>query len=414
MTYTNPLPPAMQVTTWNETLRVESLLEDCFTKLRGIYTTSVRREVGNDVYLDIEGQGVNQSRFHVMTLHKALSGAPTEGSTANPVGGEEDLINKNFTVFYTDWGHQVSLQNYGIEKNCKDYFKIFEMVNPDMAVWVKEIEGKYIREALTERYSHNLTAAPHFLVQEFNPNIAIAGLHPSQFPVFSQTPATYVNNIGLGLTAAGVGAQACMTIRFAQLLEEWASAEKTIDPVFLDGKETYLLIIPSPQARYLKDPINAGGLGSRIMGVAETLTNLELGFPGVVTRIGRLLIIEDPRYITLTLGGSTGAFSLTVQYKWAGRDPITSDPRDKSLTARQGGWLLGRAAIAKWQPEKWHYEWEFERYDKFAGKGIYNSSGFNLVEWDYGATDPVNPPTAATRQNDGSILILFSTPPLQT
>lgn len=409
---TNALPIEQHVRIWERKLRQEAVLRDPINALSGVHTTDRKVEVTNEIFIQMEG-GKNDQRYHRMVLQKTLSNAPTEGSNANPVGQEEDLKQKIFDLFYTDWSHQVSLQEYGIEAINKDYWQIFSEINPKLSLYAREYDGKYMREALLERYSSNLTQAPHNLNQEFSPNIAIAGLHSSNWPVFNNTPATWTNRIATGLVNAGVGAQASCTIRFIQLAEEWASAERVIEPVTVGGKETYVCLIPSPQARYLKDPVVAGNLGAAWRDYTGLSQEELLMFPGAIGRIGRCLIVEDPRYPTLTIGGTAGNYTLTPQYKLAGRDAV-SDPRDKTLQARQVGYLLGKAAIAKWQPEPFHWQYEYEQYKKFGGKGIFTSVGYQMVQWDYGPLNTDNPPTSATRQQDSSVVLLFSNPPLLT
>jgi len=164
----------------------------------------------------------------------------------------------------------------------------------------------------------------------------------------------------------------------------------------------------------MKDPLVAGNAGQVFQNISAVSEKERMMFPGALYRFGRCLVIEDTRYPTITLGGSAGSYTLTPRYKLPGRDPDVSDPRDKTLNARQVGYLLGKASLAKWQPEKWHYEYEYEQYDKFGGQGVFNSSGFQMVQWDFGTTDPVNPATSTTRQQDSSVVLLFSTPPLLT
>ncbi len=411
---TNPLPPELQVRYWERKLRQEAVLEDPITSLRGVHSTTDRVSIGNEVYFELQGSfGNNNERFHRCVMQKTLSLAPNEGSLTNPIGTEEDLRQKVFDVFASDYSKAVSLQEYGIEAKNKEAWQIFEEITPKISLHTQEYEGKYCREALLERYSSLLTAAPHFLTQEFSPNIAIAGLSSRNWPVFSTNPATWTSRIGTALVAAGVGAQASATIRFIQEAELYASTRKVIEPVNVGGKETYIVILPSDQAKFLKDPILAGSLGTAWLQYSSLSTE-ELKYPGAILRIGRCLLCEDPRFPTLTIGGSAGGYTLTPQYHLAGRD-TWSDPRDLSLAGRQVGYLLGKAAIAKWEQEMFHWEYEYQQYKKFGGKGIFGTFGHAMVQWDYGPTNTVpnaGPPTAATRQQDSSMVLIFSAPPL--
>lgn len=412
---TVPLPEELHVRYWERRLRQEALPEDPITALRGVHSTDRRVAVGNECYLQMEGGFGNTERYHRCVLQKTLSQNPQEGTLSNQVGQEEDLRQKIFDVFATDWSHAVSLQEYGLEAKTKDYFQVFEEITPLLSKYVQEYEGKYCREALLERYSQNLTFAPHFLAQQFSPNIAIAGLGSAQWPAFNVNNAAWTNLIATGLVAAGVGAQASATIRFIQEAELYASTRLIIEPVNVGGKETYIVLLPSDQAKFLKDPILAGQLGNAMLQYAG-LNDQELKYPGAILRIGRCLICEDPRFPTLTIGGTAGGLTLTPQYRLAGRD-TWSDPRDLSLTGRQVGYLLGKAAVAKWVSEDYHWEYEYEQYKKFGGKGIFATFGHSMVQWDYGANNSVpnaGPPTAQTRQQDSSLVLLFSAPPVLT
>lgn len=411
---TTPLPAELQVRYWERKLRQESTLEDPITALRGIHSTDKRVSIGNEIYFEMVGSyGNNNERFHRAILQKTLSLPPNEGSLTNPVGTEEDLRQKYFDTFATDYSKAVSLQEYGIEANNKDAWKIFEEITPKIGLHTQEYEGKYVREALLERYSSLLTAAPHFLTQEFSPNIAVAGLAGASWPVYSTNPATWTNRIGAALVTAGVGAAASATIRFFQEAELYASTRKFIEPVIVGGKETYVCLTPSDQCKFLRDPILAGSLGTAWLQYSSITEAESMTFPNARLRIGRCLIVEDPRFPTLTLGGTAGGYSLTPQYRLAGRD-TWSDPRDLTLNARQVGYLLGKAAIAKWVQEDFHWEYEYTQYKKFGGKGIFATFGHSMVQWDYGPTNAVpnaGPPTAATRQQDSSMVLIFSAPP---
>jgi len=414
---TTPLPAELQVRYWERKLRQEAVPEDPITALRGVHSTDKRVAIGNEIYFEINGGfGNSNERFHRCVMQKTLSLPPNEGSLTNPVGTEEDFRQKVFDIFATDYSKPVSLQEYGIEAKNKEAWQIFEEINPKVSLHTQEWEGKYCREALLERYSQLLTTAPHFLTQEFSPNIAVAGLSSRNWPVFSTNPATWTSRIGTALVTAGVGAQACATIRFIQEAELYASTRKVIEPVTVDGKEIYIVLLPSDQCKFLQDPILAGSLGTAWLQYSSISQMEKMMFPNAELRIGRCLICADPRFPTLTIGGTAGGYTLTPQYRLAGRD-VWSDPRDLTLAGRQVGYLLGKAAIAKWVMEDYHWEYEYQQYKKFGGKGIFGTFGHVMVQWDYGPTNAVpnaGPPTAATRQQDSSMVLLFSSVPALT
>jgi hypothetical protein len=134
-------------------------------------------------------------------------------------------------------------------------------------------------------------------------------------------------------------------------------------------------------------------------------------YPDLIGDVGKLRIVEDNRYPTLTPGGTGDHRTLTARYRGMGRNGVLSDPRDKTRNGRQVGALYGRGALCEWRPEEFHYEYHMDNYGKIYGKGLFTSVGIKRVEFDYSATNTANTPVAGTLQNDGSISLVFAAPP---
>ena len=149
-------------------------------------------------------------------------------------------------------------------------------------------------------------------------------------------------------------------------------------------------------------------------------------YPNKIGKFNDLLIVEDMRYPTLSLGGSasygqTGTgyrydsdsgidYTMTAQYRGMGRaDDGSSDPRDKSSSARQVGFLLCQGAICEWMPEGFHWEWEYEQYDKYYGSGIFCSVGMKQPIFDN--SDGIDDDDDRTVQQDGSAVLPFAPVP---
>jgi hypothetical protein len=97
---------------------------------------------------------------------------------------------------------------------------------------------------------------------------------------------------------------------------------------------------------------------------------------------------------------------MTAQYRGMGRaDDGSSDPRDKTTSARLVGFLLGKACLCEWMPEGFHWEWEYEQYDKYFGSGIFMSVGIKNPMFDLTGGDATNV------QQDNSIVLPFAYPP---
>jgi hypothetical protein len=86
-------------------------------------------------------------------------------------------------------------------------------------------------------------------------------------------------------------------------------------------------------------------------------------------------------------------------------DDGSSDPRDTGANARLVGFLLGKAALIEWMAEPYHWEWEYEQYDKFFGSGIFCSCGIRQPIYD------LSTETNISWQQDSSIVVPFAQPP---
>jgi hypothetical protein len=135
-------------------------------------------------------------------------------------------------------------------------------------------------------------------------------------------------------------------------------------------------------------------------------------YPQMMVRFGQLILLNDMNYPTLTWGGSTSgqgteSHTLTPQYRGMGlADDGSSDPRDKTSTARQVMFVLGRHALCELFPEKFHWEWEYEIYDKYFGSGVFLGYGHKAVAFNTSVS-----PDSTTLQCRGSKIVAFSQPP---
>jgi hypothetical protein len=413
------LQPELLITTWVTDVQNEALPNDVFDKLSAPYineTQKEAKEIPNAIYLKLQASA-DEGRYTVVSMVKDLSAAPTLGAAGNQVGAEEDITTKDFRMEFTDLSHATTNQAYGIYARDKFPYKLFEQRVPLLGRYFKQYFGKMRRMALTEIQSENLETAPHFLPANLSPNWYVPNRTNAQQPVYTIPLVDWVDTIAASLTAAGTGINACCAVTYLQRLEEYARTWKLITTIdFADGSDGYVVILPTPQCRWLKHCIQLGNLGYMYKEFDDLSNDLQMQFPGCIGKVGGLMIYEDARYATLTLTGASGqsgyltdsqaSYGITIQYRAMGNaDDGSSDPRDKSATARQLGWLLGKGALCEWMPEGFHWEWEYEQYDKFFGSGIFCSVGIKQPQFDVHAGD------ATTLQQNGSIVLPFAQPP---
>jgi len=422
MTINNPtvIDAGLIITTYLTDMKREYLPNDIFDHLSSEYINATSEEpaaLPNAIYLKLKSEA-DKGRYTKVAMVKDLSGAPTIGANGDQRLQEEEITTKHFQMEYTDLSHATTNQAYGIYARDKAPYKIFEYRVPGLAKYFKQYFGKMRRQALLELQSENLEDAPHFNTPGFSPNWYIPNQTNAQQPVYVVNANDWVDTIVAKLLAAGTGVNACVSVLYLQRLEEFARTEAFTTPIeFEDGGDGYVVVLPTPQCRWLKHCVQAGNLGTVWRDAQAFSKEIRFMYPGLLGQIGGLRIVEDQRYPTLSLAGSAsnsdsylidlGAdYTLTAQYRGMGRaDDGSSDPRDKTANARQVGFLLGQAALCEWMPEGFHWEWEYEQYDKYFGSGIFCSVGIKQPVFDVTDND------ATTLQQDGSIVLPFAAPP---
>ena len=409
------LDPELQIEIFLTDLKKEALPQEVFDKLSDDYVYSVGEDapaLPNAIYLKLDAKA-DEGRTVKVPMVKDLYEAPTLGANGDQRLNEEDITTKFFKMQYTDISHATTNQAYGIYARDKFPYKLFEQRVPLLGRYFKQYFGKMRRQALLEGASENLATAPHFLNPSWSPNWYIPGLSNAQQPVYNASYATWTQTLVNALNTAGTGTNAAASVRFFQRLEEWASTESLIRRImFEDGTEGYLFFIPSPQATWLKHPTQVGALGPIWRDAQAFSQEIRFMYPGFLGQLGCIRFIEDPRYPTLTVGGTatgaTGGASLTALYRGMGNaDDGSSDPRDKTAAARQVGFLVGQAALCEWMPEGFHWEWEYQQYDKYFGSGVFCSCGIKQVGYDVGENAG-----STTLQQQGSIVVPFAAPPV--
>ena len=412
-----PLDVALRIELYLTDVQQEALPEEVFDKLGADYIYSVGEDapdLPNTIYLKLDAK-VNDGRTVKIPLIKELSEAPTLGSLGDQRLNEEDWIMKHFRMEYTDISHATTNMKYGIEAITKAPYKIFEYRTTGLGKYFKQYFGKMRRQALLEQHSENLGEAPHFLTDAWSPNWYVPNVINANQPSYNTNYATHTNNIVTALNEQGTGQNAAGTVVYFERLEEWARTEAFINPIeFGDGGDGYVVLIPTPNARWMKNPTTGLPTLGPIWRDAQAFSQeIRFMYPGLLGQLGGLRFVEDPRYPTLTLGGSASgtqrgaaAYTLTAQYRGMGRaDDGSSDPRDKTGNRRLVGFLLGKAALCKWMAEPFHWEWEYEQYDKYFGSGIFCSVGIK---------QPIYNPSTETNiswQQDSSIVLPFAPPP---
>jgi hypothetical protein len=410
----------LRVTTFITDLQREYIPNDIFDSLSDYVinpSDEAPASIPEVIYLKLKAD-VDKGQETRWAMIKDFSDAPVLGARGDLRGHEEDFVLKHSTMHYGEACHGFNVENYGYYAKDKEPYGVFEQGTENETRYWKQYFGKMRRQALLQLQSENLEDAPHYLPSGFSPNWIVPNLRWSSQPVYVADAYDWIDTIVDSLLVAGTGVNACASLNFFIKLETWARTEKFITPIdFGDGTDGYILTLPTPQCDWLEHLVQEGNAGKLWRDAANMSAEVLKKYPSVRGRFKGLMIIEDQNYPTLTLGGSasnstdyksdeSADYTLTAQYRGMGRAADgSSDPRDKTANARQVGFLIGKAALCEWMRENFHYEYEYENYDRFYGTGVFLSVGIKQVIYDETDGD------ATTLQQDSSVVVPFAAPP---
>lgn len=380
-----------------------------------IVTGDTDAQIPESIYVKLDAKaerGTNNVMVPLMEELGGYSGSETTGTTSQ-VGREENIGFRSFQMSYNNVSHAVITERYGI--NANDYMPYLgENVSDTLAQLVgtffRQVDGKYKRQALLQCYSGNLTAAPTSLTAHWAPNWFIPKVSYASQPVWDDTQATMTEAIGDALTTRG-GSPSDSSwgdVVFFQQLEDFARTYSCIKPVPLgDGTEGYVAVVPTTTILRLKDPTATTGvakLGQLFVDGASFPPEMKLRFPGALGKIGNIILVPDPRFPTITRGGSDGSWTLTTAYAPYGRNADTRDLTKVGTAAcSHVGFLLGAGAIYEWTPEPFHWEYNYEEYDRKVGAGLFKGCGYQIPLFQKTGT-------VDSAQNFGSIAFPLANP----
>lgn len=391
-------------------LQMESVLDDIFEDLGSdvVGVEGKNLSIPDAIFLKLEGLATGTRQITVPVL-MTLSGAPTIGPKT-PIGAEAKQNLKYATFKYEEYSYAVASEEWGTLSNDMAAYGVFAMIQPQISLYMKELRGERIREALLLTHCSILTGATSPVeTAKWNKNWFVANTDIGAQPTYNATVAGFTENIGdvleASTTTAG-GAEANISLGYLRALDHYATNYLKIEPIMIGGKKTYVVLVPSSQVFKLAST-EEGQLGEFHKGVYRKNED-EMCYKGVIDRVGSLLLVEDQRYPTLTQTGTDGAWVLTPNFL----KPGDVDNRNKAVynsTSNKSfdiGFLLGKGAVAEMEVRGLHFETESQHYGRDRGTGAFGESGISLVEYDLDAGSQDD----TSRENWGSVVLAMSTP----
>ena len=438
---------ALRQSAWDKALREDNTLDDVFNHLKAsVDIKMTEMEIPNAVFLQFE---TPPQSTHTLTfsLTKPLSKAFQMGTGEQMLGNEEDLDLLHLSIRYNEIKKSVAHRGWGIDFNDLAWTGLYGTITPKFQKAYAELRGRRIREGLMLTIAEELTKAPVSLKQNFNQNIWIPNLALGDMPVWDVTDLTntagavdtlgfyptraysgansYVESIAAQMIeASGVAALSTATMNVNQLssLELYVRTRLLLNSLTIGQKRGFVFLIPSDVGAYLTNPSESGSMGALWKDVSA-LSAEEQSVPGMLGRYRSLWFCEDDRSPTLTVGGSSGSYTLTPGFV----QPGNNDDRNQSpWSAVSGtsnyvfevGFVIGAGAIAEWVVNPLAYAKEKTEYGQFQGKGSYTCGGIQLCRFDKDTPDDANNSagTAAGKTviQRGCCMVLISRRPVVT
>lgn len=339
------------------------------------------------------------ARNITLAFTKAFNMDPVEGN-AQFIGNEGDFDMKWTKCYANDWAGGVTLQNFGIDARELKNYGLNQHSKKMLYQWRTEILGYYAREAIVQRYSHNLTASPVSLTQTYNKNWYFPSLSDSDQPSYNATATSHATNIGTA--AASAGMNAVLTPSYLLQMADYFE-DQYLATVNIAGKNYYVMLVCPREIRRLRDPSVSGSFGAYFL-EAAAVKDVNKVIPSAEIVAGdSFILVRDPRSPTMTYSGSGSAYTLAFGYEKAGR--ASTKTSNVSSAGSTEYWnlnmVLGAGALMWYEPEKTHNETQPDEYSQYEGDALFQAIGYQTPVWNVDS----DAASSSTAQQESSFVV---------
>jgi hypothetical protein len=412
---------------WEKKLRQDSVKPSVFSELKSaikVVGNNVIQTMKGGIFMEVDKSAPDQGQSCRLAMQKPLTEAPQLGNSNDPLGNEDESTLVYTTLHYNEIKKAIKYRKWGYDYNDTKYLNWLETNHQQLSRFLAEYRDTRIHTAMTLTHAPELWEAPVSKTPLFNKNWIIPNLDESSYPSWDNTSmtqtdgsqdsdnyyssrtwsgaTTFVENICASLlSASGTGStsKATLKIDFLQQLIKYATDDLIMSPVMLDGKETYVFLVPANAYAWMLNPNNSGSLGEFWENFGDYSKGDRNPLTGELGRFGDcLLLVKNMKAPTLTVDGSAGSY--TIQMGW--QLPGNNDDRNKSAWSNTSGstnyvfdmgYLLGENALAEYVVDEPNMDlYESTQYGKIQGNLAYTGAGIQIPAFDLDSS----------AQNDGS------------
>jgi hypothetical protein len=384
---------------------MRATLKSVVVNLPGLFSRN-DQPIPNGIYMKLDDSLTSNSNQIRITMKLPLTGGVVTGND-RLLGNEVAPESKAGTLYRNNYKYAVRTETYNTRHLDQKYLGLYDQHVKDLGTHAMQHEDLQIHQALVKRYPNDMIAGDLLgvITQLWNPHVFVQGLADSEQPVYDSTNQDYINAIADAMYAVTNGwTQSQAGSANFRMLNKIAlrALDKKLMPLSIEGNDAFILTVSPLSASIYTDPVLSGSHGAVWTSYARLNENVQNWY-GVIgkfkTSIGcDIYVVVDPKCASVLPGGSSAPWTLTPGYVEQG----DVDNRNYSNTkTRDIGVLLGKGALAKWEPEKLHMIKHEDDYGRILGTGYAGTRGIQLLTYD----DPT--PTDTSIEYYGSMLCIM-------
>lgn len=380
------LPAASRMTAYDKKLQMRATLKDIFVNLPGLFSRN-DQAIPNGIYIKVDELSNSSANKINVTMKLPLTGSVVTGNS-RLLGNEVAPTTKAGTLYRNNYKYAVRTEKWNTRKLDQQYIGVYDQHVRDLGTHAAQFHGKQIRQALLKRYPNDMIAGDLMgeISQLWNPHVFVQGLADSEQPSYDSTNQDYINNIADAMYAVtNSWTQSQAGAANFRMLNKIAlrALDKKLMPLEIEGNDAFILTISPLSASIYTDPVLTGSHGA-VWTSFNRLSDKVQNWYGVIgkfkTSIGcDIYVTVDPKCPTVLPGGSAAPWTLTPGFM----DEGDVDNRNLSNTkTRDVGILLGKGALAEWEPEKLHMVKHEDDYGRILGTGYAGVRGVQMLTFD--------------------------------